>query len=147
MVLSRETIQASCQRKIRRMEGDLQALYKEVTRKKELLSDSYQDLADGILEPLDYKRVQKQYKEEVVRLEQKIRESAKGLTGYKQLVKLENPYIAVLMEFGKSQEITRELLSLLVSEIVVISSREIQIVFSFEDEFRSLCTVREDFLS
>lgn len=147
MVLSRETIQASCQRKIRRMEGDLQALYKEVTRKKELLSDSYQDLADGILEPLDYKRVQKQYKEEVVRLEQKIRESAKGLTGYKQLVKLANPYIAVLMEFGKSQEITRELLSLLVSEIVVISSREIQIVFSFEDEFRSLCTVREDFLS
>lgn len=147
MVLSRETIQASCQRKIRRMEGDLQALYKEVTRKKELLSDSYQDLADGILEPLDYKRVQKQYKEEVVRLEQKIRESAKGLTDYKQLVKLENPYIAVLMEFGKSQEITRELLSLLVSEIVVISSREIQIVFSFEDEFRSLCTVREDFLS
>lgn len=48
------------------------------------------------------------------------------------------------MEFGKSQEITRELLSLLVSEIVVISSREIQIVFSFEDEFRSLCTVVEE---
>lgn len=147
MVLSQEAIQESCQRKIRRMERDLQALYKEVTRKKELLSDSYQDLADGILEALDYKRIQKQYKEEVVCLEQKIRESEKRLTDYKQLVKLENPYIAVLMKFGKSQEITRELLSLLVSEIVVISSREIQIVFSFEDEFRSLCTVREDFLS
>lgn len=147
IAFSQETVQASCQRKIRRMEGDLQALYKEVTRKKELLSDSYQDMADGILEPLDYKRIQKQYKEEVVRLEQRIRESEKGLTEYKQLVKLENPYIAVLMKFGKSQEITRELLSLLVSEIVVISSREIQIVFSFEDEFRSLCTVREDFLS
>lgn len=147
MVLSQEAIQESCQSKIRRMERDLQALYKEVTRKKELLSDSYQDLADGILEALDYKRIQKQYKEEVVCLEQKIRESEKRLTDYKQLVKLENPYIAVLMKFGKSQEITRELLSLLVSEIVVISSREIQIVFSFEDEFRSLCTVREDFLS
>ena len=147
MVLSQEAIQESCQRKIRRMERDLQALYKEVTRKKELLSDSYQDLADGILEALDYKRIQNQYKEEVVCLEQKIRESEKRLTDYKQLVKLENPYIAVLMKFGKSQEITRELLSLLVSEIVVISSREIQIVFSFEDEFRSLCTVREDFLS
>ncbi len=147
MVLSQEAIQESCQSKIRRMERDLQTLYKEVTRKKELLSDSYQDLADGILEALDYKRIQKQYKEEVIRLEKKIRECEKGLTDYKQLVKLENPYIAVLMEFGKSQEITRELLSLLVSEIVVISSREIQIVFSFEDEFRSLCTVREDFLS
>jgi len=147
MVLSQEAIQESCQSKIRRMERDLQTLYKEVTRKKELLSDSYQDLADGILEPLDYKRIQKQYKEEVVCLEQKIRECEKRLTDYKQLVKLENPYIAVLMKFGKSQEITRELLSLLVLEIVVISSREIQIVFSFEDEFRSLCTVREDFLS
>lgn len=147
MVLSQEAIQESCQSKIRRMERDLQTLYKEVTRKKELLSDSYQDLADGILEALDYKRIQKQYKEEVIRLEKKIRECEKGLTDYKQFVKLENPYIAVLMEFGKSQEITRELLSLLVSEIVVISSREIQIVFSFEDEFRSLCTVREDFLS
>ncbi len=147
MVLSQEAIQESCQSKIRRMERDLQTLYKEVTRKKELLSDSYQDLADGILEALDYKRIQKQYKEDVVRLEQRIREREKGLMDYRQLVKLENPYIAVLMEFGKSQEITRELLSLLVSEIVVISSREIQIVFSFEDEFRSLCTVREDFLS
>lgn len=144
IAFSQETVQASCQRKIRRMEGDLHALYKEVTRKKELLSDSYQDLADGILEALDYKRIQKQYKEEVIRLEKKIRECEKGLTDYKQLVKLENPYIAVLMEFGKSQEITRELLSLLVSEIVVISSREIQIVFSFEDEFRSLCTVVEE---
>ena len=144
MVLSQEAIQESCQSKIRRMERDLQTLYKEVTRKKELLSDSYQDLADGILEALDYKRIQKQYKEEVIRLEKKIRESEKGLTEYKQLVKLENPYIAVLMEFGKSQEITRELLSLLVSEIVVTSSREIQIVFSFEDEFRSLCTVVEE---
>lgn len=147
MVLSQEAIQESCQSKIRRMERDLQALYKEVTRKKELLSDSYQDLADGILEPLDYKRIQKQYKEAVVCLEQRIRERKKGLMDYRQLVKLENPYIAVLMEFGKSQEITRDLLSLLVTEIVVISSREIQIVFSFEDEFRSLCTVREDFLS
>lgn len=144
IAFSQETVQASCQRKIRRMEGDLQTLYKEVTRKKELLSDSYQDLADGILEALDYKRIQKQYKEEVIRLEKKIRECEKGFTDYKQLVKLENPYIAVLMEFGKSQEITRELLSLLVSEIVVISSREIQIVFSFEDEFRSLCTVVEE---
>ncbi len=144
MVLSQEAIQESCQSKIRRMERDLQALYKEVTRKKELLSDSYQDLADGILEPLDYKRIQKQYKEDVVRLEQRIREREKELTDYRQLVKLENPYIAVLMKFGKSQEITRELLSLLVSEIVVISSREIQIVFSFEDEFRSLCTVVEE---
>ena len=147
MVLSQEAIQESCQSKIRRMERDLQTLYKEVTRKKELLSDSYQDLADGILEALDYKRIQKQYKEDVVRLEQRIREREKELTDYRQLVKLENPYIAVLMKFGKSQEITRELLSLLVLEIVVISSREIQIVFSFEDEFRSLCTVREDFLS
>lgn len=147
MVLSQEAIQESCQSKIRRMERDLQALYKEVTRKKELLSDSYQDLADGILEPLDYKRIQKQYKEAVVCLEQRIREREKGLMDYRQLVKLENPYIAVLMEFGKSQEITRDLLSFLVTEIVVISSREIQIVFSFEDEFRSLCTVREDFLS
>ena len=144
MVLSQEAIQESCQSKIRRMERDLQTLYKEVTRKKELLSDSYQDLADGILEALDYKRILKQYKEEVIRLEKKIRECEKGLIDYKQLVKLENPYIAVLMEFGKSQEITRELLSLLVSEIVVISSREIQIVFSFEDEFRSLCTVVEE---
>lgn len=144
MVLSQEAIQESCQSKIRRMERELQTLYKEVTRKKELLSDSYQDLADGILEALDYKRIQKQYKEEVIRLEKKMRECEKGLTDYKQLVRLENPYIAVLMEFGKSQEITRELLSLLVSEIVVISSREIQIVFSFEDEFRSLCTVVEE---
>ena len=144
MVLSQEAIQESCQSKIRRMERDLQTLYKEVTRKKELLSDSYQDLADGILEALDYKRIQKQYKEDVVRLEQRIREREKELTDYRQLVKLENPYIAVLMKFGKSQEITRELLSLLVSEIVVISSREIQIVFSFEDEFRSLCTVVEE---
>lgn len=144
MALSQEAIQESCQSKIRRMERDLQTLYKEVTRKKELLSDSYQDLADGILEALDYKRIQKQYKEGVVRLEQRIRESEKEITDYRQLVKLENPYIAVLMEFGKSQEITRELLSLLVSEIVVISSREIQIVFSFEDEFRSLCTVVEE---
>lgn len=144
IAFSQKTVQASCQRKIRRMEGDLQALYKEVTRKKELLSDSYQDLADGILEQMDYKRIQKQYKEGVVRLEQRIRESEKEITDYRQLVKLENPYIAVLMEFGKSQEITRELLSLLVSEIVVISSREIQIVFSFEDEFRSLCTVVEE---
>lgn len=147
MALSQKAIQASCQRKIGRMEGDLQALYKEVTRKKELLSDSYQDLADGILEPMDYKKIQKQYKEDVVCLEQRIRESEKGLKDYRQLVKLENPYIAVLLEFGKSQEITRDLLSLLVSEIVVISSKEIQITFSFEDEFRSLCTVREDFLN
>lgn len=147
MALSQETVQASCQRKIGRMERELQALYKEVTRKKELLSDSYQDLADGILEALDYKRIQKQYKEDVVRLEQRIREREKEITDYRQLVKLENPYIAVLMKFGKSQEITRELLSLLVSEIVVISSKEIQITFSFEDEFRSLCTVREDFLN
>lgn len=144
MVLSQEAIQESCQRKIRSMERELQALYKEVTRKKELLSDSYQDLADGILEALDYKRIQKQYKEDVVRLEQRIREREKEITDYRQLVKLENPYIAVLIKFGKSQEITRELLSLLVSEIVVISSREIQIVFSFEDEFRSLCTVVEE---
>ena len=147
MALSQETVQASCQRKNGRMERELQALYKEVTRKKELLSDSYQDLADGILEAQDYKRIQKQYKEDVVRLEQRIREREKEITDYRQLVKLENPYIAVLMKFGKSQEITRELLSLLVSEIVVISSKEIQITFSFEDEFRSLCTVREDFLN
>lgn len=144
MALSQETVQASCQRKNGRMERELQALYKEVTRKKELLSDSYQDLADGILEAQDYKRIQKQYKEDVVRLEQRIREREKEITDYRQLVKLENPYIAVLMKFGKSQEITRELLSLLVTEIVVISSREIQIVFSFEDEFRSLCTVVEE---
>ena len=139
MIFSQDAIQKSHQRKIKRMEGEEQALYKEVMRKTELLSDSYQDMVDGILEPLDYKKIQKQYKEDIVHLEQKMQESQKGLTEYQQLVKLENPYISVLQEFGRSQKLTRDVLSLLVSEIIVISSKEIQIVFSFEDEFRNLC--------
>ena len=144
MIFSQDAVQKSHQRKIKRMEGEEQALYKEVMRKKELLSDSYQDMVDGILEPLDYKKIQKQYKEDIVHLEQKIQESQKGLNEYKQLVKLENPYISVLKEFGRSQKLTRDVLSLLVSEIIVISSKEVQIVFSFEDEFRNLCALAEE---
>lgn len=143
LILSQDTIQKSYQHKIKRLERELQNLYKEASRKKELLSDSYQDMVDGILEPLDYKRIQKQYKEEIVCLEQKISDSEKGLAEFEQLVNMENPYISVLMEFGQSQRITRDLLSLLVSEIVVISSKEIQIIFSFEDEFRNLCALVE----
>lgn len=144
MIFSQDAVQKSHQRKIKRMEGEEQALYKEVMRKKELLSDSYQDMVDGILEPLDYKKIQKRYKEDIVYLEQKIQESQKGLNEYKQLVKLENPYISVLQEFGRSQKLTRDVLSLLVSEIIVISSKEVQIVFSFEDEFRNLCALAEE---
>lgn len=143
-ILSKDAIQKSHQRKMKCMEKELQNLYKEIMRKKELLSDSYQDLVDGILDPLDYKKIQKQYKEDIARMEQEIRESEKNLTEYEQLVKMENPYISVLQEFGKSQKITRDLLSLLVSEITVIDSREVQIVFSFEDEFRNLCALVEE---
>lgn len=143
LILSQNTIQKSHRHKIKRLERELQNLCKEASRKKELLSDSYQDMVDGILEPLEYKRIQNQYKEEIVCLEQKISDSKKGLTEFEQLVNMENPYISVLMEFGQSQRITRDLLSLLVSEIVVISSKEIQIIFSFEDEFRNLCALVE----
>ena len=139
--LSQEAIQKSCQRKIKHIDGELQVLYKEITQKKELLSDRYQDLVDGILDPLDYKRIQKQYKEDIIHLEEKIQESEKGLAEYKQLVKMKNPHISLLLKFGKSQKITKDLLSLFVSKIVVISSREVQIIFSFEDEFRSLCAL------
>ncbi|MCM1212971.1 MAG: recombinase family protein [Lachnospiraceae bacterium] len=140
-VLSQDAMQKKYQRKIKRMEGEVQALYKEIMRKKELLSDSYQDMADGILEPSDYQKIQRQYKEDIVQVEQKVRESEKRLAEYKRLVNLENPYISILREFGKSLKTTRDLLALLVSEITVTGSREIRIAFSFEDEFRNLCAL------
>lgn len=144
MILSQDEIRKSRQHKIKRMEREIRTLHKEVMRKKELLSDSYQDMADGILEPIDYQKIQKKYKEDIVCLEQKIQESQKELTEYRRLVKLENPYLSVLQEFGKSQKLTRDVLSLLVSEIIVISSKEIRIIFSFEDEFRNLCALAEE---
>lgn len=57
---------------------------------------------------------------------------------------LEDTKRSVLQEFGKSQKCTRAILSLLVSEIIVIGSKEIQILFSFEDEFRNLCAPAEE---
>ena len=139
--LCQDTMQKKQQQNIRCMEGEVQALKKKIARKKELLSDSYQDLADGILEPTDYKRLQKEYKEDIIRLEKESGECEKKLTEFMRLVNMENPYISVLKEFGMSQKITKDLLRMLITEIIVINSREIRIIFSFEDEFQNLCAL------
>ncbi len=139
--LGQEAIQKSYQHKIKHIDGEQQALYKEIMHKKELLSYSYQDLANGILDSLDYKRIQKQYKEDIIYLEEKIKENEKGLMECKQLVKMKSPHTSLLLRFGKSQKVTKDFLSLFVLKIVVINSREVQIIFSFEDEFRSVCVL------
>lgn len=139
LFLRQESIQRENDTRLKHMENALQNLQKEMNRKKELLSDSYQDMAESLLTPQDFKQIQKQYKEDIVKLQGRAKEKEKEVEDYRHLTGLENPYIFLLEKFGKSQKITKDLLAMLIAKIVVQGSTEIQIHFSFEDEFRNLC--------
>lgn len=158
--LKKETVWKYYQGKLSAMDERLRDFQKQLERKKELLTDCYTDMADGLLSPEDYRMYSNCYKEEIIRLEQQIEEGTKERKHLAQTINLENPYIAHLEQFGKDMGITRVILKQLVSKIIVFASDRLEIQFRFADEFQQLqevavnggygkwknhCTLSEDF--
>lgn len=139
--LKQENIRKFHQNRIKQVESALQGKRNGLDRRKNLLMDCYSDMAEGFIAPEDYKRYSETYRKDISRMEKEIKDEEKNLEIYQRTIALKNPYIAVLKDFGKNEKVTRELLELLVKKIVVISSKEVEVHFTFEDEFQRLQTI------
>lgn len=136
--LKLENIQRVHQNRLKQMEIILQEKQNSLFRKKVLFSDCYSDMTEGIISFEEYKSYSEKYQKDIAQIEKEIKEEETKAKEYQKIIALKNPYIAVLKKFGQTERVTRELLKLLIKKIIVLSSKEIKIYFTFKDEFKSL---------
>ena len=136
--LQQETVVSFHAKQIQRMEITLEQYQKKKQRLNDLLADLYSDTVEGMIKPSDYKVYYQKYTEELKALDKNVADTIKKRNDLKEMIAMKNPFLERLRKFGKDEEITRELLECLVKQIIVHSSREIEVHFTFEDEFKAL---------
>lgn len=132
------------QGKRQKADRQISQVKKALERKKELLTDCYTDMAEGVLNPEDYRLYRERYQQEVRLLERQLKDSQEERKKLIGTVGLKNPYLAHLEQFGKDEMITKGLLERLVSRIVVFCSKKLEIQFTFADEWKQLQEVAAD---
>lgn len=142
--LKQDTIQTYYREKIRKADMQIDQIKKQLQRKKELLTDCYTDMAEGLLNPEQYRMCSGRYREEIALLERQLEKSQKERKILTETVSFKNPYIAHLEQFGRNETITRKLLEQLVSRILVFGSNELEFQFTFADEFGRMQEVIKD---
>lgn len=133
--LKQEKVSLFYQGKLQRMAEKVEQHKRKLGRIHELLADMYADTVEGIIKPADYKVYSDKYAKDSKVAEQELAQVLKEQELLKKSLSLENPFLKILRAFGKDDAITRELLENLVDRIAVSGSKEIEIYFTFEDEF------------
>lgn len=110
----------------------------QIKKIKLLLSNLYQDYADGLLSLEQYHDQKQKYKEQLDRLETMVQTSGRQETLEIEHSEEFTQASGALSLFEKNGVLTRELVLLLIKRIYVYSSKELEVVFQFQDELEPL---------
>lgn len=128
-----------------RLEKEIHGKKKGLERRKEILAGAYMDMVEGLIDHDEYKKYSTKYHQDIVQIEREILEIEKKAEAYKRNIDLENPFIVWLKDFAQTETVSKELLHMLIEKIIVLDSKEIDIHFTFADEFLNLQEiVKED---
>lgn len=116
-------------------DNKIHRLEKEWNMKKQTLSDAYINMVDGVIKPENYFSLRDQYISDITAIEMDINEKKRLSSKQANITLLQNPFIKQLKEIGKDYHITKDLITLLIEKIIVRSSKDIEFVFKFADEF------------
>lgn len=143
--LKQEKVSLFYQGKLQRMAEKVEQHKRKLGRIHEILADMYADTVAGMIKPADYKVYSDKYAKDSKAAEQELAQVLKEQELLKKSLSLENPFLKILRDFGKNDAITRELLENLVDRIIVSGSKEIEIHFTFEDEFKTLYELKTEY--
>lgn len=110
----------------------------QIKKVKLLLSNLYQDYADGLLTLEQYLGQKKKYREQLDRLEAMVQTSSKQTAFETEHSDKFKQVSSALSLFDENGLLTRELVLLLVKRIYVYSSKELEVIFQFQDELEPL---------
>lgn len=124
--------------KQRDLEEEVERLERKLKKTTEYLAAAYTDMMEGLISTKDYSLYRNQFLKDEKSLQMKLTEKRKESDILKQSLAMEMPYIRYLKQFKEAPKLSKELVQLLVEQIRVISSTDIEISFRFQDEFEAL---------
>lgn len=118
----------------------------EICKIKNFYKFIYEDYTTGLLNEDDYLFTKNNYLEKEKELHKNRNELEKNLLNLKNNLHKENRYLKEFLKFKNSKVLTRDLLKLLVKEILVYEDKTIQITFNYMDEYSMLLNEMEKVL-
>ena len=119
-------------------------LQKEVRRWNDLRNGLYEDLKDGIITKEEYEELRSGFTDKRDKVEQEI----KCLDSHMEEVIAENSekynWMAYFTEHRDIRELTRTMAVELIRQIRVVDKKNIEVIFSFDDEFHALKVMMEE---
>jgi len=123
------------QRRLREEEERLEIMLKKT---REYLAAAYTDMIEGVISGKDYPLYRNKFLKDEKSIQIKLAEKKKERDALKRSLSMETPYINHLKQFKEAPKLSKELVRLLIEQICVISSTNIEISFKFQDEFDEL---------
>lgn len=119
--------------------------YDELNQCRKMEPALHKDLLDGIISKEEYERFSKIYADKVEEIEKSIaalRQEVKNIF-FRGLVS--NEWIKKFAQNGNIGELSRDMVLALVEKIIVHENSRLEIIFKYEDEYKTACRIVEKY--
>lgn len=120
---------------------------KELSKIRNSLNTIYEDYAENLLSKDDYILIKNTYIEKEKYVLQKINSLEEELKYTKNTISKKNKFLSTFLSFKNEKLLTKILLEMLISEIVIYQNKTIDIKFNFVDEYKELMVKMESMLN
>lgn len=120
--------------------NSLEKIEVEICKIQNLYKKIYEDYALKILDEKEYFFLKDSYNEKEINLKEEREKIEKNLTSIDDNLNKDNKYLKNFLKFKNSKILTKELLNILVKEIVVYDKTTIKITFNYADEYNKIYT-------
>jgi len=120
----------------------LSDLRRQLKRKQSLFTATYTDYHDGLLDKEEFSLAREKYRTDIERLEQQISGQKASTHKYEKLRSDTKKWKALIKSCCDSGDITREMVSALISKISVGGEGQLTISFAFEDDLAAVNAVQ-----
>ena len=123
-----------------KLTNSLEKIEVEICKIQNLYKKIYEDYALNILDEKEYFFLKNSYNEKEIKLKDEREKIEKDLTSIDNNLNKDNKYLKNFLKFKNSKVLTKELLNILVKEIVVYDKTTIKITFNYADEYNKIYT-------
>lgn len=125
----------SVQLLIQRHEQHIEKKEAELQRTRQLKTDLYEDLKDGLLDREEYLKLKLEFDARIEEAGEAIRHHLQQIQSLKENNTQYYAWMDYFKEFGELQELTRWAAAITINRILVFEDNRIRILFNFEDAF------------
>ncbi len=123
-----------------KLTNSLEKIEVEICKIQNLYKKIYEDYALNILDEKEYFFLKNSYNKKEIKLKDEMEKIEKDLTYIDNNLNKDNKYLKNFLKFKNSKVLTKELLNILVKEIVVYDKTTIKITFNYADEYNKIYT-------